>query len=934
MEVYAQPLSRVIYGQNKLLSLNTSQRALYFKYATRINAFLAGITADILRMRLKQAADECFMSLKNFFDCHRINIVLALNHSRNLLNLVYPPNEISPNLAAWNTKLLCIVLRATNCLNVREQDDVIYIAKVNRQYFNRIQLKIENGTITKKGHMAKREWIRTCSAVQRMVEVVDDARLMKELRNFICKVEMEEKTLKARQDTQFRLKSLLSEIVADNSLLKRNEKNLNGEAKQTVKRQLPGVPSKRKQKTVQRPQSAGARLSMGWVHDEKVDFDLKHRESSESRLTSANKSDMSASRKRNTVYTKTCHNVANSSERKGTATEKLNADTSIEDKLFDRKAGARNECIKDANKKKDKVGKRPLSATERNTTRATTCVNNRRPKSASNTPKTVEKTCQGSNVFRVKNTLFQREMSICSRPGSAKDNRPTAQVLKVQWPPKQPESKQRSENGNAALVKNANVSRKVSNNGRPIQREHSKLNLKGSLPTSSRRPISARSNKNLKKRINENSKQTVKETVICVPTAEPDRLENANDTSDSKHIHKKSLKNKKRTKRTEEAHKQTDRKENTALEETAIEKQIDLDNCPTQFYSGENNNSAEEQKVKDKRRLFDDNMKKIANEVLVHQRIHEAAKNPLLQDKEFVDEFFSFLNENHVTKKFLRTQSTEPHQSWKLHNGKHANFSFFVAFVFRHVENKDLNMVSYVVEKMLLRMRCKHSVQEKSGDRESSSAKSGLVDMDKSCVQTGTGNSGLTSENKRRSYKEFSSSMNNGHMFSGERHRKTTRARSASRERSCTAAKPTKRSRSASKSRARPESGEEMPKLYRSTSITDNQCWKCLQKDVALTACVNWSNRCLCDLLIAEGVPYKDEHLSAAVKANDLVTLVKIVYFLRYHGIWDASNREARNALFLAKKHKMLKTVEFLTEEGVQDDRIVNHTACTPCFIA
>lgn len=296
--------------------------------------------------------------------------------------------------------------------------------------------------------------------------------------------------------------------------------------------------------------------------------------------------------------------------------------------------------------------------------------------------------------------------------------------------------------------------------------------------------------------------------------------------------------------------------------------------------------------------VFDENMKKIANEVLVHQQIHAAAKNPLLQNKEFVDEFFCFLNENHVTKKFLRAQSTEPHQSWKLSDGNRVNFSFFLAFVFRHISNEDIRMVSYIVEKMLLRMKCNHAsdtADDENGPADTSGRK-------------------LLRKRKVARTRDLSSER---------------RSRWLSRSRNST-----KRGKSASKPKDSQNIREEMPTFYRSTSITDNQCWKCIQKDIAMTVCVNWSNRCLCDLLISKGVPYREEHLSAAVKANDFVTVVKIVDFLKSRGHWNVHCKGSTDALFLARKHGMRQIVDFLTKEGVRDERIVNYNACTTCFIA
>lgn len=392
-------------------------------------------------------------------------------------------------------------------------------------------------------------------------------------------------------------------------------------------------------------------------------------------------------------------------------------------------------------------------------------------------------------------------------------------------------------------------------------------------------------------------------------------------------------------------------------------------------------------------------MKKIANEVLVHQKIPVAANNPLLKDKEFVDEFFSFLNKNQVTKKFLRTQSTEPQLSWKLPDGSRVQFSFFLAFVFRHIADKHADQVSYVVQQMLLRMKCKHTTKNRNDEQpragrgvpgdnwnrndklqgneqmitiEKSPRERSFTSIRRSRLSSHRPSSvkirnkhGNNSEIKTLSIPSSSkcrdkiqtkitptSSAEKGdmnHLSTSTSSRRrgditTTNTTRLSRERSLTPTGETwprisritsPKNGSRSQSKDQTVTGNKTPELQRSTSITDYQCWKCLQKDLALSACVNWRNNCLCDLLISEGVSYKDEHLGAAVKANDLEILRKIVIFMKEHDSWNPCSEEAKNALFLAKKHKLKKMAVYLIEEEVTiDDRVVNQSRCTPCFIA
>lgn len=257
-------MNRAIFGQNKTSTHSPPQRAMYFKYATIIKAFLAGLTADVLRIRLLQAAEQYSITLDNYLDYKQVNIILALKDNRSQLILVYPPVGTSLEIARWSTRLLCIVLRASNCLSVREQDDVIYLTKVYRRYFSALQNIGGIGIIMKKGTLAKREWIKICAAVQRMVEPTDEPALVKEVRNFICKVAMETRTLEAREETQFRLETMVTELIRDNSHSKHRGENVTDEAKvkQMVKRQLSNLTSKRRTWNWLRPNSAGDRLSI------------------------------------------------------------------------------------------------------------------------------------------------------------------------------------------------------------------------------------------------------------------------------------------------------------------------------------------------------------------------------------------------------------------------------------------------------------------------------------------------------------------------------------------------------------------------------------------------------------------------------------------------------------------------------------------------
>ena len=294
-------------------------------------------------------------------------------------------------------------------------------------------------------------------------------------------------------------------------------------------------------------------------------------------------------------------------------------------------------------------------------------------------------------------------------------------------------------------------------------------------------------------------------------------------------------------------------------------------------------------------------MKRIANDVIVHHQVHKVAREFMEKDKQFVDEFFTFLHKYKATKEFLKSEQYSPLKTMRLPSGIKAALSFLHAFTYRHVNVFERDQCNYVVEKILKRMHCEDArhIQEKE-DEMILKIKAEMKPKKHASLQTDKPDTLESAGNIRKKGKS------NNEDISPE-------------------------STKSSKGDEKLESiGNKRPSssLKRLHNLERCKCWKCQQKDLAMTVAVNWRNHGICDLLKSYGVNFKIEHLLPAVRANDADNVKEIVAYLKSCFKWDPENGDAKMALILARFHDMQDIVAILERESVQDERVVQ---CT-CF--
>jgi len=368
-------------------------------------------------------------------------------------------------------------------------------------------------------------------------------------------------------------------------------------------------------------------------------------------------------------------------------------------------------------------------------------------------------------------------------------------------------------------------------------------------------------------------------------------------------------------------------------------------------------------------------VQQLVNDVIVHEQIHRAAHNTRLLDKQFVDSLFLFLNRNHVTRKFLQTRTSESNHVWHVPDGTTCHFTLFLAFVFRHIEARDSLRVQYVVKKMLNKLQCSHckmstknedartyhsdytnkTVREKQNNveevkksksqRRSQSIPAKMRCDDSTCagssetrgrrrkrpplLRPGTSSreSSLYGDSKTRRKLNSNSRSPRTSVSNDRIHAKTEKNREEDTQSLTLDIINNKRTGVA-------ETIEDTNTTEVETESEDGdeqECWKCEQKQAALLASVNWANQDMCQLLVDYGVSYKAQHVLAAVNANDLTTLRRVVTKLQMSGSWDPFSLPVRQALQVARKHRMSRISDFLEQEGVQMPSPI--PACMPCRI-
>lgn len=240
MEVYAQRLKR-IHSVNPKTHMkrdeSKKQRASFFKYSSVIKAFLAGSTCDALRARLRQATHDNSLTLIGFLEKHHRNITKVIQSTNGPLFLVFPKHDAPPDISQWNSRLLCTVLLASDCLDVREQDDIIYLCNLSKRYFHPKQ-NGDTGSSRKTYKQSRQDWIKLFKIVQRLVESVNDVNLIRQVRNFICKIELDACKVRTRKETMIRYESLISDMIGDKIQPRAKKDQLTEEAVLEFRRQL------------------------------------------------------------------------------------------------------------------------------------------------------------------------------------------------------------------------------------------------------------------------------------------------------------------------------------------------------------------------------------------------------------------------------------------------------------------------------------------------------------------------------------------------------------------------------------------------------------------------------------------------------------------------------------------------------------------------
>ena len=108
-------------------------------------------------------------------------------------------------------------------------------------------------------------------------------------------------------------------------------------------------------------------------------------------------------------------------------------------------------------------------------------------------------------------------------------------------------------------------------------------------------------------------------------------------------------------------------------------------------------------------------------------------------------------------------------------------------------------------------------------------------------------------------------------------------------------------------------------------------CWKCEQKCLAMELTINMGNTSLYKLLLHDGVLYKEEHLQAAVKVENIAIFKQIIAELKKSKNWNPTSPCVREALYLARFNELKQFVRILQSEGVEDKS--KCVACLPCFL-
>lgn len=110
------------------------------------------------------------------------------------------------------------------------------------------------------------------------------------------------------------------------------------------------------------------------------------------------------------------------------------------------------------------------------------------------------------------------------------------------------------------------------------------------------------------------------------------------------------------------------------------------------------------------------------------------------------------------------------------------------------------------------------------------------------------------------------------------------------------------------------------------------ECWKCVQKSLAMEIAIRFGKNEICNFLLQEGIPYKEEHLSIAVKSRNVELFHQIINCLKENEDWNPQSEWIKHAFYLALVYKAETFVLILKSEGVLDNSRVTCISCLPCF--
>ncbi|KAL4220502.1 hypothetical protein ACF0H5_020901 [Mactra antiquata] len=349
-------------------------------------------------------------------------------------------------------------------------------------------------------------------------------------------------------------------------------------------------------------------------------------------------------------------------------------------------------------------------------------------------------------------------------------------------------------------------------------------------------------------------------------------------------------------------------------------------------------------------------MRTIVNEVLVHQKLQKAVANPLFENKDFIDKFIVYLNQNNVMKQFLRTKSTDRKECFKAPHGNTTQLTFILAFLSRHIEPRMMESAEYLITKCLRYMTCKNfdrPIRERktgesrnlkhmaaSGNKKTQKTSYVADKTSSKKLEKVVAGSGGSTGHKHKTLNQSSGNEKSQKDHSKEKDAKL-RPRSLTRDKSLDSSRSRSYDRNQTASNKRGAGTNSNERKESTTRLkTEKRCWKCTQKEAAMNISINWGNKRICDILYESGVPYSEDHLVAAVNAYDLDTLTAILKYLKQTQNWKPSCNEAELAMKLASRYKMLKICKLLKAEGVSGKQSGEDTLrdgpkkkCAPCFI-